>query len=151
MARSPASGPDAGAKCALDRGEDRGRLGEAADAGLVRLRHLAALRPDELRRRRARSCATFRCVAGMRPHARVHGRRDEDRLVGREQHRRGEVVGEAVRHLGEEVGRRRRDDDEVGLARQADVADLVLVVEVEEVLVATRSPVIAATESGVTK
>ena len=39
----------------------------------------------------------------------------------------------AARHLGEEVGRRRRDDDQVGLARQADMADLVLVVEIEQI------------------
>ncbi len=36
-------------------------------------------------------------------------------------------------HLGEQVGRRRRDDQEVGVARQADVADLLLVVEIEQV------------------
>ena len=133
IARFPASGPDAGREMLLDRGEDRRRLGEASEAGLVRLRHLAALRADELdavglelrdvplRRR-------------MRPHLRVHRRRDEHRPVGREQHRRGEIVGKPVRHLGQKVGGRRRDDDEVGLAREADVADLVLVVEVEEIL-----------------
>ena len=45
----------------------------------------------------------------------------------------GEVVGVSAGHLGEQVGRRRRDDQEVGLARQPDVADLLLVVEVEQV------------------
>ena len=35
-------------------------------------------------------------------------------------------------HFGEEVGRGRRDDDQIGFARQADVANLVLVVQIEE-------------------
>ena len=39
----------------------------------------------------------------------------------------------AAGHLGEQVGGGRRDDDQVGLARQADVADLALVVEIEQV------------------
>ena len=39
----------------------------------------------------------------------------------------------AAGHLGEQVGGGRRDDQQVGLARQADVADLLLVVEVEQV------------------
>ena len=38
-----------------------------------------------------------------------------------------------ARHLREQIGRRRRHDDEVGVARQPDVADLALVVEVEQV------------------
>ena len=69
----------------------------------------------------------------MLPHAHIHGGRDEHRLVGGEQHGGGEIVGEAMRHLGEEVGGRRRDDDQVGLARQADMADLGLVLEVEQI------------------
>ena len=80
----------------------------------------------------ARSVATIPLRRRMRPHLRVHGRRDEDRLVGGEQHRRGEVVGVAVRHPGNEVGGRRRDHDQVGLARQPDMADIVLVLPVEE-------------------
>ena len=39
----------------------------------------------------------------------------------------------AARHLSEQIGRCRRDDDEVGLARQANVSDLLLVAEIEEV------------------
>ncbi len=68
----------------------------------------------------------------MRPHLRVHGGRDEHRPVGRKQDRGGEIVGKAVRHLGEEVGGRRGDDDDVGLACEPDVADRVLFVGVEE-------------------
>ena len=39
----------------------------------------------------------------------------------------------AAGHLGQEVGGRRRNNQHIGLARQADVADLALVVEVEQV------------------
>ena len=47
--------------------------------------------------------------------------------------RAGEVVGVAAGHLGQEVGGGGRHHDQVGLAREADVADLALVVEVEQV------------------
>jgi hypothetical protein len=69
----------------------------------------------------------------MRPHARVHGGGDKYRLVGGEQYGGGEVVGQAVGELGQEVCRGRGDDHQVGLARQADVPDLVLVIEIKEV------------------
>ena len=39
----------------------------------------------------------------------------------------------AARHLRHQVGGRRRDDDQVRLAREPDVADVVLVVAVEQV------------------
>ena len=48
------------------------------------------------------------------------------------QHAGGKIVGMAAGHLGQQVGRRGRHHDQVGLARQADVADLALVVEVEQ-------------------
>ena len=69
----------------------------------------------------------------MLPHAHIHGRRCEHALVGGEQHGGGKIVGQAMRHLGEEVGGRRRHDDEVGLARQPDMPDLGFVLEVEEI------------------
>ena len=47
--------------------------------------------------------------------------------------RGGEVVGMAAGHLGQQVGGGRRHHDQVGLARQPDVADLALVVEIEQV------------------
>ena len=68
----------------------------------------------------------------MQPHARVHGRRHQHRLVGGHQHAGGEIVGMAAGHLGQQVGGGRRDHDQIGLARQADVADLALVVEIEQ-------------------
>ena len=69
----------------------------------------------------------------MRPHARVHGRGDQYGLVGRQQHGGGEIVGVAAGHPRDEVGSSRRDDDEVGITGEADVADLALVVEAEQV------------------
>ncbi len=67
----------------------------------------------------AASCARLRRVAAWRPHMRVHGGRDQHRRVGRQQHRGGEIVGMAARHLGHQVGGRRRHHHEIGVARQA--------------------------------
>ena len=39
----------------------------------------------------------------------------------------------AVRHLGHQVGGRGRDDDQIGVAREPDVADVELAVLVEQV------------------
>ena len=50
---------------------------------------------------------------GVFPHLLVHGRGSEQRTVAGEHHRRQQVVGEPVRDLGEEVGRGRRDQDQV--------------------------------------
>ena len=57
----------------------------------------------------------------------------------------------AARHLGHEVGGGRRNDDEVGLAREADMADLGLVVAIEQVGMRCARRESAATASGVTK
>ena len=55
-----------------------------------------------------------------------------------------------MRHLGQKIRRRRRDDDEIGLARELDMADRGLVGERKR-SVKTLSPERLATESGVTK
>ena len=68
----------------------------------------------------------------MRPHFRVHGRRHQHGLVGRQQHRGGEIVGKTVGELGHQVGGSGRDDDEVGLAGKPDMADILLVLAVEQ-------------------
>ena len=80
----------------------------------------------------ARSVARFRCVAGC-CHMRtfmagaastvlsVASRTVEARSSAR-----------PMRHLGEKIGGRRRHDDEIGLARETDMADLGLILEVEE-------------------
>ena len=116
----------------LDRIRDLQRLGHAADPALAALGHVALIGTDH--------CdavgSELREVAARRrvfPHARVHGRRDQHLFVGREQHGRGEIVGVAARHLGHEVRGGRRHDDKVGLAREADVADVELAPRVEQI------------------
>ena len=70
----------------------------------------------------------------MQPHAHVHRRRDQHALVGRQQRGRGQIVGEAVRHARQQIGGRGRDDDEIGRARQFDVAHLRFVGQAEQIL-----------------
>ena len=110
--RLPRSGPCAGSEQRLDAREDLLGLGHAPDA-LLPLGELALGGPDELDAARARSVATFACVAGC-SHMRVF-------IAGRDEHRPGvrehglgeDVVGEPVRHARERVRRERRDDEQV--------------------------------------
>ncbi len=69
----------------------------------------------------------------MLPHANIHRGRYEHWLVGREQHGCGEIAGQALRHFGEEVGGRRRDRNQVGFARKANMTDLGLVLQIEQI------------------
>ncbi len=39
----------------------------------------------------------------------------------------------AARHFGHQVGGRRRDDDEIGVARQPDMADVELALRIEQI------------------
>ena len=39
----------------------------------------------------------------------------------------------AARHLGHQIGRRWRDDDEIGVARQANMADVELALRIEQI------------------
>ena len=78
------------------------------------------------------SSATLRRVAGCSHMRGFMAGRHQHGLVGGHQHAGGEVVGVAARHLRQQVGGGRRHHDQVGLARQADVADLALVVEIEQ-------------------
>jgi hypothetical protein len=94
------------------RTEDLVRLGHPSTATLA-LGRLAGVRADKadsvpLQR------VDVRLRRGMRPHARVHRRRDEDRPAMRQRGLRDEVVREPVGELGECVRRRRRDDEELG-------------------------------------
>jgi hypothetical protein len=66
------------------------------------------------------------------PHAHVHRGHGEDRLVGGEKQRGGKVIGNAAGHARHEVCRGGADDDEIGLARELDVAHLDLVLEVPQ-------------------
>ena len=67
------------------------------------------------------------------PHADIHGGRYKHLLFGGKKDGRGEVGGLPVRHLGEKIGGRRRHDDEIGLARETNMANLGLVLEVEQI------------------
>ena len=69
----------------------------------------------------------------MAPHPGVHGRSREHRLVGRKQHRRREVVGDAGGHAGKQVRARRRDHHEIRFPGQTDMAHLGFVGEREEI------------------
>ena len=81
----------------------------------------------------AASCAKLRCGGLGRPHLRVHRRRDQDRLVGRKQDRGGEIVGMAARHVRHQVGGRRRDDDEIGVAGEANMTDIEFALRIEQI------------------
>ena len=69
----------------------------------------------------------------MRPHLRVHGGRQQNLLVGGEQHRGREIVGDALRHLGHAVGGGRRHHHEIGLTRQTNVSDIELTRLIEQI------------------
>ncbi len=60
------------------------------------------------------------------PHLPVHRRRDEERAIARERQRRQQIVGMAVRDLGQKIRGRRRNDDRVGAARKIDVPHAVV-------------------------
>jgi hypothetical protein len=115
----------------FDGRDDLERLGHAAVASLMAFRHLAPGGPDEGNpiTLQGRSVAAGR---RMRPHSRVHRRRHQHRLVGGDEHRRSEVVGMAVGELGHQIGGGRSDHQQIGLARKPDVADVVLVIAVEQ-------------------
>ena len=116
----------------LGRGGDFERLGHAADAGFAALGHFAGIRTDhtDAVRLQPRKIALRRLG---RPHARVHRRRDQDRLVGREQDGGGEIVRPAGRHPGHEIGRRRRHHDQIGVARHANMTDVELGARIEQI------------------
>ena len=114
-----------------DGGEDLGRFGHPARARLA-AGHGADAGPDreDPVRGKGREVAPRR---GMLPHPHVHRGRDQHALVGRKQKGRGKVVADPRRHLGHEVGRRRRHHHQIGLAREADMPHLGLGRGVEEV------------------
>jgi len=78
------------------------------------------------------------CAWSLWPtHPRIHRRRNEDRLVGGKQHGGGEIVGVAACHFGQKIGRRRGNHDKVGIAREADMADIELALRIEQIAVST--------------
>ena len=116
----------------FDRGGDFKRLGHAASPSFAALGHFPGIRTDdadavgaELRE------IALRCL--RRPHVRVHRRSEQDRFVGREQHGGREIVGMAAGHFRDQIRGRRRDDDQIGVARQADMADIEFALRIEQV------------------
>ena len=96
------------------------------------LRHLAFVGTDERDAvgNELREIALRRLV---RPHVRVHRRRKQNFCAGGQQHRGGEIVGVTAGHLGHQVGGGRRDDDQIGFAREPDVADVEFARRIEQV------------------
>ena len=112
------------------RRHDLERLGHAPYASLTRLRHLAGVGTYDRHAIRDELHQIAPCCL-MLPHAGVHGGRHEDGSVGREQHGAGEVVGVAARQFGHEVGGCGRQHDEIGLAREPNMADVELGLRIE--------------------
>ena len=128
--------PDAGARGALpqQRFESVGdlvRLGQPSGAEL-RLGHGALVGTDhrDAVRLQGREVALRGRVL---PHPHVHGRGDQDRQGGGEQHCRGEIRRVAGRHPRHQVGGGRRHHDRVGVPREPDMADIGLALPVEQV------------------
>ena len=61
---------------------------------------------------------------GIFPHAGVHRRGDHHRRAGRHDGRGKHVVRDAARHLADDVGRRRGDQEEIRALGQRDMLDL---------------------------
>ena len=68
----------------------------------------------------------------MLPHAHVHGRGNQYRLVGRQQGCGCEIVGLAGCHPGHQVRCRRRHHHKVGNARQLNMSHLCFVGQIEK-------------------
>ena len=113
------------------RGDDLQRFGHAPRPGLSGFGHLAGSRADEMDAVALQRLDVPLC-GGMRPHGRVHRRRQQHRNARGKQHGTGKVVRLAARHLRHQVCGRRRHHDQPRLARQADMADVLLVRSVEE-------------------
>jgi hypothetical protein len=114
------------------------------------LGHLAVIGPDEgdaVGGKRGAVAARGRVLSHMRG---FMAGATSTALVGGQQRRGGEVVGEAVRHLRHQVGGGRRHDDQVGLARQLGYGRHRARPERSNRSVKTRSAESAPTDSGVT-
>ncbi len=109
----------------LNGADDLHRLGHAPEAAFV-LGERARIGPDPPHAARFQG---FHVRDGgiVAPHAVVHRGGHQHRLVGGEQHRRGEIVGDALRHFGEDIRRRRGHDEQIGLLREPQMAHLRLV------------------------
>ena len=111
------------------RGDFR-RLRHPSDAGFGRFGHLAGIGSDH---GNTIAPELHDIAAGRRivPHQGVHRRREQDRSVGRKQDGAGEIVGVALGHLRHQIGGRRRHHDQIGVARQPDMAGIEFALGVE--------------------
>ena len=64
-------------------------------------------------------------------HVDVHGRRNHNRSGGGQQNGGEQIVGQAAGEFGQQVGRGRGKQDQVGRIGQADVADFGLLGQVK--------------------
>ena len=124
-------GPDR--QCSLDGSHDVERFGHAAGTEFA-AGHDPLLGPD---REDAVVLEQREVALGrrMEPHPDIHGRREENPLVGREEQRAREVIGDALRHLGHEIGGGWCHDQQVGRAGQFDMTHFGLVGQREQVVV----------------
>ena len=107
-------------------------LRHAADAGLIGFGHLAGIGSDH----GDAVAAKLQHVAaggGVVPHQGIHRRRQQDRPVGREQDGAGEIVGMALRHLRHQIRGRRRHDDQIAFAREANMPGVELALGIEQI------------------
>ena len=109
---------------ATDVAEDLLRLEHAAASGEARS-HPALGGPDHGGAARAEH-REIRLDGGVLEHAGIHRGSDEERTARREGRHGEEIVGEPVRELREEVGGRRRDEEESRAFGEADVQDVGL-------------------------
>ena len=104
----PGSGRD-GRQQRLDRRQDRRRFGQPPGAEFV-AGHRALVRADDMNAARGEQ-RHVRLRRRVQPHPHIHRRRDQHRLVGRQQQRRGQIVRQPRRHLRQDVRRGRRHHD----------------------------------------
>ena len=81
----------------------------------------------------ATSCARLRCVALFAHMCGFIAGASRIFALGRQQHRGGEIVGVTARHLGHQVGGGRRHHDQIGFAREPDMADVEFAAGIEQV------------------
>lgn len=67
------------------------------------------------------------------PHAHIHGRDGDHRLIGGQQQCRGQIIAEAMGHFCQGVGGGGRNQQHIGFARQVDVAHFVFIGERKQI------------------
>ena len=66
------------------------------------------------------------------PHPHIHRRHHQHRLVGGEQQRGGQIVGDPGGHFGHQIGGGGANDHQIGLSAQLDMPDLGLVLQIPQ-------------------